>query len=528
MREFEKLNPNHSIELHGLEVILPEYKEVHDRIVEKNAVFLGKSSVLANISDLARYSILERFGGWYFDVDIFPFRPVEEIERAWCLTGDKMFLSRQGREGTSYCVGGENFRGDVAAAVLGLGDSDRAKIIIRKLRDIVCSIKCDHFGAYGPISCSEFVNRNPGLVEVADKEWFFGIGPKDASLMYRAAIHGNKAPARFHSTNGQLPFAMHLWAQGWSDNITLDPLPSKCVSLCGPSINISGVGKEVGDKIERVLKNSGYCVNRETRGIECVPSTVIVWNHKEKVANSAVSYARKMGANVVILELGFWDRARNIQVDSLGFSHTSSWARDVNGQPPVFCGGVPVVKKTTRRSGYILVLGQVTGDRQLDESEIRGMPLLEKIVKKSIPPTSECFFRPHPFDRTNYHSKIERLKQLDTDTREDYAKCMSGNSLASALSGAAFVITINSTAIVESMVAGVPVLAFGPHIAEYAGAVKKTCIRTIKKDIGDMLDGWTPNQENVYRCIQWMASKQTNITRFDDPEYVLPMVEGLL
>lgn len=526
MLEFKKLNPAHSVELHGIDVILPEYKDVHRRIVEADAEFLGKSSVNANISDLARYSILERFGGWYFDVDMFPFRPIDEIERAWCLDGDKLFLSRQGLAGTSYNVGGATFRGDVAAAVLGLGDSARAKKAIKRLRDIVCSIDCSHFGAYGPISCSEFVARNPNLVEVSDKEWFFGIGPKDASMLYRAAIHGNKSPARHHSTGGQLPYAMHLWAQGWSDKITLDPLPSGCVSLCGPAINTTGVGKIVGDKIERTLKSGGYTVNRDTHRVTGIPSAVVVWNHKEKHAKEAVDYARKIGASVVIMELGFWDRVNNIQVDSCGFSHTSSWAHDVTRPPPIFSGGVPIVKKTTRRSGYILVLGQVTGDKQLDESEIKGMPRLEMVVKRAVPNGVRCFFRPHPYDESTYHSKAERLDKLSTDTPDQYVKTMGGGSLKEALSGASFVITINSTAIVESMVAGVPVLAFGPHIAGYAGAVKKTSISTLKKDIRDMLDGWTPDQDSVYRCIQWMASKHVSVSKFDDLDFVLSMLRG--
>ena len=95
IQEFRRLNPDHEIRIHGEEVILPEYGEVASRIRGAGREYIGKQTAAPNLSDLGRYSAIERFGGWYFDTDIFPFRPVAEIERAWCLDGSKLFLARQ-------------------------------------------------------------------------------------------------------------------------------------------------------------------------------------------------------------------------------------------------------------------------------------------------------------------------------------------------------------------------------------------------------------------------------------------------
>ncbi|GAH53767.1 unnamed protein product, partial [marine sediment metagenome] len=53
IEEFQRLNPEHEITLHGEEILLPQYREVYNR-----------RTIPANKSDLLRYSALERFGGW--------------------------------------------------------------------------------------------------------------------------------------------------------------------------------------------------------------------------------------------------------------------------------------------------------------------------------------------------------------------------------------------------------------------------------------------------------------------------------
>ncbi len=523
IQEFRRLNPDHEIRIHGEEVILPEYGDVAARIRGAGREYIGKQTAAPNLSDLGRYSAIERFGGWYFDTDIFPFRPVAEIERAWCLDGSKLFLARQQNKGTTYNHGGEVIRGDVAAAVLGIGTCPKSKVVMATLREMVCATTCTHFGAYGPIACSDLVAERPDLVEVASKEWFFGIGPNVASDIYRQAIHGNLAPARHYCTGGQMPYAMHLWAHGWSHKIDLSPPPIHHVALCGAAFETYGKPKEIAAKIEESLTAAGYYVTRGQPPHGHMPNAVVVWNHKEPQAAAAIEYARKIGAQTAILELGFLDRKDHVQVDSVGFSHTASWRSCVRTRPPLSAffrlSLVAPVRQPVRhkRDGYVLVLGQVTGDKQLDESEIRGMPPLQRHVGRAIPDGTPVFFRPHPADRTQPHPLHENLPRLPTDSFEEYRESWKGKSLSGALQGAAFVITINSTAINEALIAGVPVLAFGPHLSIEAGAAKQATVATLADDIKEMMMGWTPDQRSVDNYLAWLAEKQVHVSAFEDP-----------
>src|SRR3990167_2652504 len=83
MAEFARLNPGYEVRLHGDEALAPDY-----------AYLAGQCTDPAQVADLIRYSVLEREGGWYFDLDFLPFRPLAEAEAAWGITGDKLALAR--------------------------------------------------------------------------------------------------------------------------------------------------------------------------------------------------------------------------------------------------------------------------------------------------------------------------------------------------------------------------------------------------------------------------------------------------
>ena len=86
------------------------------------------------------------------------------------------------------------------------------------------------------------------------------------------------------------------------------------------------------------------------------------------------------------------------------------------------------------------------------------------------------------------------------------------NKVREMFDGAKFVITINSTAINEALMAGVPVLAFGPHLSLINGAAKKASTATLKQDIQAMLDGWMPCQHKVINYLAWIAGEQVSIS----------------
>ncbi|HUX01469.1 MAG TPA: glycosyltransferase, partial [Phycisphaerae bacterium] len=81
---FGRLNPDYEVMIHGEEVLLDRYRPIYDRITD-----------LCSRADLLRYSALQRYGGFYFDIDFWPLRPLDDLVRAWSLNGDTMFLTEQ-------------------------------------------------------------------------------------------------------------------------------------------------------------------------------------------------------------------------------------------------------------------------------------------------------------------------------------------------------------------------------------------------------------------------------------------------
>jgi hypothetical protein len=81
---YRRLNPEHEVRLHTDHSELnPLYREVWDR----------HTPVVTMKSDLLRWSLLEKHGGWYFDVDCLPLVPVHDMESHYGLTGRQMFLT---------------------------------------------------------------------------------------------------------------------------------------------------------------------------------------------------------------------------------------------------------------------------------------------------------------------------------------------------------------------------------------------------------------------------------------------------
>jgi len=251
---------------------------------------------------------------------------------------------------------------------------------------------------------------------------------------------------------------------------------------------------------------------------------------REDVAR-AIDRCERYGTNTIFCEHGFYDRQNYCQADRKGILHWSSWARHVT-EPAPECGerrfnavtnNRAIKPMSKRNGGYVLVLGQVSGDSQLNDSEVKGPLPLQRVLWPYFEGSQKNkfgltgYFRPHPLCSnviTNRHHKT--LKQIPQQCNEvrDYKKTKGGTGLKDALKGARFVITINSNAILECLMEGVPVMAFGPSIGITAGAVKQASLNTFEKDLKEMVDGWHPEEYNVRNYLYWLASRQWNRKEF--------------
>jgi hypothetical protein len=248
------------------------------------------------------------------------------------------------------------------------------------------------------------------------------------------------------------------------------------------------------------------------------PEVVVVWNSLREPQTSIAAHARRMGAAVLVMEHGFWERNRYVQLDAVGTQHRASWANRLREPAPpegaerlgrFYPDGLVPVR--ARKKGYALVLGQVPRDSQLLDSEIQGPLPLQRAVKAALPPDVPVYFRPHPQCsnvRVPAHKRILPTLVEDPSEAQTYRTSKQGTGLAAALAGARFVVTINSTAGNEALAAGVPVLAFGPALYTMAGVARQTTAKTLKSDLQLMLDGWAPEEAAVENYLQWLAARQ--------------------
>lgn len=516
LAEWRRLNPDFQIHVHGAEVCLPELRPAFDA-----------AASWSSKSDPLRYSALARFGGWYFDVDFWPLRPLAAAYDSWDLRPDRLFVSRQQGHRSGD-------RLPYAATPLACGPESPA---IRHVVRACAATSADSRIAFGPDLIKRLVDADPHLFEVAEAGWFFPIAIDDAGAAYdhlRAGL-AHRLNLRNQGTAGALPFAAHLWAEAVNltaaDHRVADPSPVAIVQTGGrPDHPL--------DAIATGLQASGYTVRRAATGEDLAtgllrPDLLVCWNGRRDLTWRAAS--RRLGIPALYLEHGFWQRQAYTQVDHEGFLHQASWRRNLGAAAPEgsaarltrFLGGADLVPMAPRSTGHVLVLGQVAGDTQMQDSEIEGPVPLLKALDRGLPAGLRAFFRPHPQTGSQARLRIfRRVPELppDPDERTAYARTKGGPGLAKALESARFCVAINTNALNEALAAGIPCLAFGPMLGIDAGAVRRTTLATLTRDLQAMADGWCPDSATVARYLQHLAARQYARNELADPAVLAPLL----
>lgn len=152
------------------------------------------------------------------------------------------------------------------------------------------------------------------------------------------------------------------------------------------------------------------------------------------------------------------------------------------------------LKSAKTRRGYILVLLQVPGDSQLRDSEIDSPAPLVRAVEAAAPAGCDIRVRPHPLHDW-------------TSEANGRARTM-GGSLREAVEGAAFCVTINSTAGIESLALGCPVLCLGPALYATAGVALQTSLADMPAAMAKMAEGWRPTTKAVHNFLYHLAWRQ--------------------
>ena len=200
INQFAKLNPDRRIYLHGEEVLLDKYRKYAAQIEP------GYKSGLGN---LLRYSALQRYGGWYFDVDFWPLRPLKEAEKMFDLNDDKLFCGYQRKKGDIK----------IANGFLHASKNSPAWADVDAAMD---SLKPPYkWLSLGPKLLTKAAEQSENL-HVIGREWFYPLRSNVATEQYNKIVGGESTEYLKNynaETDGEMPFAMHLWANNFGGGL---------------------------------------------------------------------------------------------------------------------------------------------------------------------------------------------------------------------------------------------------------------------------------------------------------------------
>ena len=147
--EFKRLNPGYKIMVHDETSAGDRLRPLIDRI-----------SNFSSKADLIRLDVLQREGGWYFDLDTWPLRPVREAEQAWNLDGKLVFVSRQ------------KHRVPINNCVIAAGKNAEG---LEELIHVALRTTPTERTTFGPDLFSRVATSQPRLFEVSSWPWWMPL-----------------------------------------------------------------------------------------------------------------------------------------------------------------------------------------------------------------------------------------------------------------------------------------------------------------------------------------------------------------
>lgn len=518
--QFRSLNPDYAVRIHGEDALDPTLRAVYDT-----------ADQLASKADIIRYCVLAREGGWYFDTDFWPLRPLDDAIRAWQLDGSKLYISK---------IRG-HLSGDRMPYANGILACEAGNAAMEWIIDRVRNTPYQGTVTYGPALFNDLVREIPRSLVIAEAPWWFPVTINQTKVAVPYLVAGRHDELRLltNYTLGQLPFGAHLWngyprhdlAKLYQQGIDDTP-----VALVEPHCQH---GDHPLGRISTGLEALGFYVSErlpiEDSWVMKDPDVICCWNGRQP-NNAFAKLAREVHIPCLYLEHGYFQRREYTQADHRGILHWSSWREKITDAPPAgaydrlafFHPGWDDIDFMPR-TGHILILGQVPGDSQMGGSIFDAAPAMLQQISRRLPGHYKAVFRPHPFappldpaSQRFYPNIILR----DSSPRENqtYSQRMESPSLRDDLAAARCCIAINSNALVDATAMGIPCMAFGPALGIEAGVYRPTSLRTLTADLDAMWGGWHPDPERVKAFLAWLAWIQYSKAELEDPG----IVAGLL
>ena len=240
----------------------------------------------------------------------------------------------------------------------------------------------------------------------------------------------------------------------------------------------------------------------------------ILYNGAHRAYRPVLARLRARGAATLMVELGWLPQTGHYQVDPQGVNASASWANE----PLEVEGNTPL---PLRRTSDLLLLMQLDCDTQITEhsSHFASMEGLIRFVSAS----SELPVRVRPHPKSNQNVQLRGIAEACG------AKWDSSESLAESFASARAVACINSSAGMEAMAAGLPVLCYGKAMYRHAGAVY--CLggdpHETRSVTAELARGeCSLVEEKVKALVRRVVEKQWTIAQV--PQRLPELVEGLL
>lgn len=282
-----------------------------------------------------------------------------------------------------------------------------------------------------------------------------------------------------------------------------------------PAAMLDAMADECQRLGHHVLRWRGPLSGRMPYGRWLPPCDVaILFNGAHRSYRPALARLRARGTATIFVELGWYPQAGHYQVDPLGVNAAASWTTE----PLVSDGASPVV---VRSDGDILLLLQLNDDTQITERSpwfANMESLVEFVCRHSQLPVR---VRPHPLDRRNL--SLRRLVENSGGTWD------TAETLAHSLAAAKAVACINSSAAVEAMAHGLPVLCYGEAVYRHEGGVYclDNCSRKTDLVTADLKRGaCSLHAEKITEIVDRIVQKQWRVG--DVSRRLPPLLESLL
>ena len=198
LKKFKELNPDYRVETHGEEALSERYSLPY-----------GHLSRPSSKSNLLRLSLLREHGGWYFDCDFVPIRPIDDIVADYGNIPRGFFLARQRHDrevSPSH---------HVSNGVIGAAPDSRAWAVVDE--EFAKVPGPPYARVFGPDLMTRVAGRcGPAISVGQPKEFYpFPFGSGDVPVKaYRRWLASGLDGERLFTAYKKIPYAFHLWSQG--------------------------------------------------------------------------------------------------------------------------------------------------------------------------------------------------------------------------------------------------------------------------------------------------------------------------